>query len=149
MRSSRIVALHAAMGRASHELRQLLAAAPPAADAQTAIVSTPRSEDAVFWDLTLPFAAGPPFLDRPVDVLSGPELYCCPDWVEASRPTLARLAATAPPPVYRIAWDDQRRRFEVATVASPFAPATPAPSTFDEAVQWIDRLAAVRRGPGS
>ena len=36
-------------GRASHELRRLLAAAPAARDAQTAIVSTPRSDDAVFW----------------------------------------------------------------------------------------------------
>ena len=147
--SFRIVALHAAMGRASRELRQLLAAAPPRADAQIAIVSTPRSEDAVFWDLALPFAAGPPFVDRPVDVLSGPDLYCCPQWVEASRPAFARLAATAPPPVYRIAWDEARRRFRVATIASPFAPGTPPPSTFDEAIDRIGRLAAVPRGPGS
>jgi hypothetical protein len=147
--SQRIVALHAAMGRASYDLRRLLAAAPPAADALTTIVSTPRSEDAVFWDLALPFAAGPPFLDRPADVLSGPDLYCCPDWVEASRPAFARLAGSAPPPVYRIAWDDRRHRFGAATVASPLAPGTSPPSSFDEGVEWIGRVAGAQRGPDS
>jgi len=147
--SARIVARHAETGRASHELRRLLAAAPAAEAAQVVIVSAPRSDDAVFWDLALPFAGEPPFLDRPVDVLSGPDLHCCADWVEASRPRFARLASPGSPPVYRIAWDEGQRRFVTATVASPFAPGEPPPRDFDTARAWIDRLAAVPRGPGS
>jgi hypothetical protein len=146
--SARIVRLHAEMGRASHELRRLLAAAPQSG-AQAAIVSSPRRYDAVFWDLALPFAAEPPFLPRPVDVLSGPDLYCCMDWVDASRPRFERLAAAPARVVYRIAWDEGRGRFVTATVASPFAPGTPAPATFDEAKERLDRLARVVRGPGS
>jgi hypothetical protein len=145
--SARIVALHARMGRASFDLRRLLAAAPPEAAAQIVIVSTPRSEDAVFWDLALPFAAELPFQDRRLSVLSAPELYCCPDWVAANRAAFARLAGPAWPAVYRIAWDEPRHRFTLATVASPFPAGTDPPSTFDEAREWIDRLAAVPRGP--
>lgn len=149
VQSARIVGLHAEMGRASHELRRLLATAPLAQEAQTVIVSAPRSDDAVFWDLALPFAAGPPFLDRSLDVLPRGDLYCCPDWVEASRPAFARLSGAARPPVYRIAWDEERRRFLPSVVASPFPPGAPPPATFDEAVDWITRLAAVPRGPGN
>jgi len=147
--SARIVRLHAQMGRASHELRRLLASAPPAGAAQVAIVSTPRSDDAVFWDLTLPFAAEPPFLPRRVEVLSGPDLYCCPDWVDASRSAFARLAAAPTPVVFRVAWEERQGRFVTATIASPFAPGTPAPASFDEAKERLDRLSAVVRGPGS
>jgi hypothetical protein len=146
--SARIVRLHAEMGRASRELRQILADAP-AEGALATIVSAPRSDDAVFWDLTLPFAAEPPFLSRPQDVLSTPDLYCCADWVDASRPLFARLAAPDPPIVYRIAWDGGRSRFVVATVASPFAAGTPPPATFDEAKDRLRRIAEQVRGPGS
>jgi hypothetical protein len=147
--SARIVGLHADMGRASHELRRLLAAAPLAQDAQTVIVSMPHSDEAVFWALALPFAAGPPFLDRSLDVLSRADLYCCSDWVEASRPAFARLSGADRPPVYRIAWDERQRRFQTSVVASPFPLGAPPPATFDEGVEWITRLAAVPRGPGN
>jgi hypothetical protein len=145
--SARIVARYADMGRASHELRRLLATAPPVSEAQTVVVSTPRADDAVFWDLTLPFAAEPPFLGRPVDVLSGPDLYCCRDWVEASRPAFARLSAAERSPVYRIEWDEGLRRFVPSVVGSPFPAGTPPPSAFDDATDWIHRLAEVPRGP--
>jgi hypothetical protein len=147
--AARVVRLHADMGRASRELRRLLASAPPADVALVAIVSTPRSDDAVFWDLTLPFAAEPPFLPGPRDVLSGPDLYCCADWVEASRQRFERLAGPEAPVVYRIRWDERRRHFVTATLASPFAPGTPPPVTFDEARERIEAIAAVVRGPGT